>query len=346
MKIGLAFDLKPEVRPEGLPDDWDEEFDSPATISAITEAIEKLGHSVILLSNGRPLVEELLRNPPDLVFNIAEGTGISRSREARVPAVCELLGIPCTGPDPLTAAVALDKSMTRRLAADAGVLIPNGLTLHPPTMPYDGDFSEFPPLLEELGIDYPVLVKPVWEGSSKGIRNRCLIETREALGPMILDLWQQYGQAVLVEEFIAGAEVTVALIGNDPPAIFGMMEVIPRVPSERFLYSLEVKRNYEQLVEYQCPAQLAFELQRVLEASCLSVWDALGCRDLARFDFRIRNGVPYFLEINPLPGLHPIHSDLVLMAKAMNCPYVELIRLILEAAQSRENHLGPNRLSS
>jgi|YNPBryunderm2012_1023409.scaffolds.fasta_scaffold12923_2 D-alanine-D-alanine ligase len=335
MRIGLAFDLKSEVRPEGCPDDWDEEFDSPVTITAITEVLEQLGHTVILLGNGRTLVEQLLHKPPDLVFNLAEGVGSSRNREARVPAVCELLGIPCTGPDPLTAAVALDKSMTRRLAADAGVLIPNGLTLPLPPGLYDGDFSEFPPLLEELGIRYPVLAKPVWEGSSKGIRNRNLIETPQSLGPIVQELWQQYRQAVLLEEFIAGAEVTVALIGNNPPAIFGIMQVLPRQPSDKFIYSLEVKRNYQELVEYQCPAKLPTELLRELEASSLAVWDVLGCRDVARLDFRIRDGRPYFLEVNPLPGLHPIHSDLVLMAKALNYSYPELIQMILEARRTR-----------
>src|SRR5690242_8316804 len=149
MRIGIAFDLKPDgPPPAGAPDDLHEEFDSPATVRAVGDVLRGLGHEVKELGNGRPLLEALLRDPPDLVFNFAEGTGVSRSREARVPAVCEMLGIPCSGSDPLALAVALDKDFTRRLAADAGVTVPKGVTLKPPPDPYDGDFAEFPPVLE------------------------------------------------------------------------------------------------------------------------------------------------------------------------------------------------------
>jgi len=338
MNIGIAFDLKPdEPLPPGAPDDLHEEFDAPVTIRAIADVLRSLGHTVRELGDGKPLLQALLNDPPDFVFNFAEGIGTARSREARVPAVCEMLGIPYTGSDPLAQAVALEKDMTRRLAMDAGVAVPLGITLRPPVEKYDGDFAEFPPILAEAGMALPVIAKPVFEGSSKGIRNRCLIEKLEDLGPTIAFLWNNYHQAVLVEEFIPGDEITVGIIGNDPPEIFGIMKITPKTPVEKFVYSLEVKREYRKLIDYECPAKLPAETTRELEACALAVWDALGIRDVARLDFRLKDGKPIFIEINPLPGLNPESSDLVIMADLLKISHRELVAKIFDAAVIRVN---------
>jgi D-alanine-D-alanine ligase len=338
MNIGIAFDLKPtEPLPAGAPDDLHEEFDSPSTIAAIAEALREAGHTVTELGNGRPLVEALLNHPPDFVFNFAEGTGVSRNREARVPALCEMFDIPYTGSDALTQALALDKDLARRIVAEAGVLVPRGFVLKPPSRftAYDGDFAEFPALIAEQDLSFPVIAKPTCEGSSKGIRNRCLIERAEDFGPTVAELWQNYRQPVLVEEFIAGDEVTVGIVGNDPPVVIGSMRVVPKQPTDRFIYSLEVKRNYEALVSYECPPRLPGSVLQATEEAALTAFDALGCRDVARLDFRIRDGVPYFLEANPLPGLNPITSDLVLLARAMSISHGDLVRAIFSAAAER-----------
>src|SRR5438309_6832074 len=153
MKIGIAFDLKPDgPLPPGAPDDLHEEFDSPVTVRAIADVLRGLGHEVRELGDGRPFVEAVLRDPPDLVFNIAEGTGVSRSREARVPAVCEMLGIPYTGSDPLALAVGLDKDVARRLVAAAGVPVPRGFVVTD-KQSYDAN-----------RVQYPAIIKPAWEG--------------------------------------------------------------------------------------------------------------------------------------------------------------------------------------
>jgi D-alanine-D-alanine ligase len=336
MRIGLAFDLKPDAPPPaGAPDDWHEEFDSPATVEAITAVLRGLGHTVALLGSGRPFLEAVLRDPPDLVFNFAEGTGVSRSREARVPAVCEMLGIPYTGSDPLALAVALDKDMTRRVVEAAGVTVPKGITLSFPDGPYDGDFAEFPALLAESGLPLPLIAKPTCEGSSKGIRNKCVIRTAEEFGPTVLGLWHDYKQPVLVEEFIAGDEVTVGIVGNDPPQPLGVMRMVPKKNPEHFVYSLEVKRDWEDQVHYECPAKLPPDVVRETEAAALTAFHALGCRDVARVDFRVRDGVPYFLEINPLPGLSPTSGDIVFLAERVGVPHTELVRRIVEAATTR-----------
>lgn len=337
MRIGIAFTLKPDAPlPAGAPDDAHEEFDSPVTIAAIAEALQSLGHSVVELGDGKPLVRKLLADPPDFVFNISEGEGVGRNREARVPAVCELLGIPYTGSDPLTLAAALDKDMTRRIVGDAGITLPKGFVLNPPPTPYDGDGCEFPALLEAHGFTFPVIAKPVCEGSSKGIRNRCLIRSAEEFAPVLVELWTNYRQPVLVEEFIAGDEVTVGVIGNSPPQVLGCMKVVPNTPTSEFVYSLEVKRNWEQLVSYECPAQLPRGVREALEQEALAAYEAMGCRDVARMDFRIRDGVPYFIEVNPLPGMNPVWSDLMLIAKAMGSTHAEVIARILAAAVARQ----------
>jgi D-alanine-D-alanine ligase len=336
MRIGIACTLKPDgPTPADAPDDLNEEFDSPATVKAIADVFRTLGHTAELLGDGRALVEALLRSPPDLVFNFAEGSGISRSREARVPAVCEMLGVPYTGSDPLALAVALDKDMTRRVAESLGVTIPKGITLAPPPDDYDGDYDEFPPVLEEAGLPLPVIAKPTCEGSSKGIRNRCVIRTPEEFGPTVVELWRNYRQPVLVEEFIVGDEVTVGIVGNDPPEPIGIMRMVPKKAGENFVYSLEVKRDWQENVEYEAPAKLPPEVTRAVEADALAVFAGLGCRDVARADFRVRDGVPYFLEINPLPGLSPDSGDIVFLAYRMGLTYPQLVGMILDAAVKR-----------
>ena len=333
MKIGIAFDLKPKTPlPAGVPDDLHEEFDSPVTIQAISEVLKNRGHQVVELGNGRELLRKLLDDPVDLVFNLAEGSGISRSREARVPAVCEMLGIPYTGSDPLTLSVALDKDIARRMVQDADVNVPEGIVISFPNPTYDGDFAEFPPMLEESDLKLPLIAKPICEGSSKGIRNKCLIQKIEDLGPTIVSLWHDYKQAVLLEEFIDGEEVTVGVIGNDPARILGCLRILPKNQTEHFVYSLEVKRNWQENVRYECPAQLPHETLLALEDAALRAYDILGCRDVTRIDFRIRDGVPYFIEANPLPGLNPESSDLMLITKLQGVPYEELIGLILDEA--------------
>ncbi len=169
MKVGITYDLKSDAPPPaGAPDDYQEEFDSPVTVEAVAEVLRGMGHEVVKLGDGRELLQRLLCDPPDFVFNFAEGQGIGRSREARVPAVLEMLDIPYTGSDPLTLAVTLDKDCAKRLVESAGVKVPRSSVSEP-----DGDLHE----LEIRGrLPYTAIVKPAWEGSSKGIRGRCVVD--------------------------------------------------------------------------------------------------------------------------------------------------------------------------
>ena len=327
MKIGITFDLKASM-PQGpdIPDDAYEEFDSPTTIEAIARVLRGLGHTVTLLGDGREFLEKVLAEKPDFVFNFAEGHGISRSREARVPAVLEMLGIPYTGSDPFTMAVTLDKDCAKKLVALAGVAAPAGFALDAAT-----PASAIP--MDQLR--FPLVIKPAWEGSSKGIRDRCLVNDAAQVANVVAGLRQAHPQTILLEEYIAGDEVTVGLHGNQSPSIIGMMHIGPKVPTDHFIYSLEVKRSYRDRVTYQCPPPLPQATIDALAQSARTVFRTLGCRDVARVDFRVRDGVPYFLEVNPLPGLNPVDSDLVILAQKSGWSYERLVSTILEEALRR-----------
>jgi D-alanine-D-alanine ligase len=335
MKIGITFDLREGADlPEGAPDDLYEEFDEPATVAAIAQVLRGLGHDPVELGNGREMLQKLLADPPDFVFNFAEGRGVGRSREARVPATLELLGIPYTGSDPATLGLCLDKDWTRRMVQSIGIRVPEALTIS-----FGRDVVPDPVLLMEVldqsRLKPPLIAKPSCEGSSKGIRSKSVIEKPDEFASAVLELWRLYHQPVLVEEFIVGDELTVGVLGNDPPAVLGIMRVLPRQPSDRFVYSLDVKRNYEMLVDYECPARVSEADASAVAEAALQAFDILGCRDVARLDFRLRNGVPYFLEVNPLPGLNPKSGDLVYIARFMGVTHAQLIERILAAAMDR-----------
>ncbi|HLJ94267.1 MAG TPA: D-alanine--D-alanine ligase, partial [Gemmataceae bacterium] len=199
MRIGITYDLKTESLPVGVPDDFQEEFDSPTTIEAIATVLRGLGHDVEKLGDGRDLVAKLLARPPEFVFNFAEGEGIGRSREARVPALLELLGIPYTGSDPLALAVSLDKDCTKRLVRSAGVAVPRGFVVPADRPRASSTVSDLDQALLEAGLDFPVIIKPAWEGSSKGIRSHCLVHRSVDLQAALDSLRQDHRQPVLVE---------------------------------------------------------------------------------------------------------------------------------------------------
>jgi D-alanine-D-alanine ligase len=328
MKFGITYTLKdPSLATGDHPDDWQEELDSPATIEAIAKVLSDLGHTVARLGDGPGLVDRLRSERPEIVFNLAEGRGISRSREAWVPALLESLGIPFTASDPLTCAVTLEKDYAKRLVSAAGVAVPRGIVVRP---------EELPPQPELLQLNFPLLVKPAWEGSSKGIRNRSLVRTPAELPSVMVELRESYSQPVLIEEFIQGEELTVGLVGNGPELeCIGIMRILPQQPREFFVYGLEVKRDWVNQVSYECPPQLSPELLSRTATAAKSAFHALGCRDVARADFRVRDGVPYFLEINPLPGLNPDYSDLVILARKSGIAYETLIGRIVAAALTR-----------
>ena len=327
MLVGLSYDLKDDMHmQQSNTDDALEEYDSMETIDTIKSALESRGHSVVMLGGGERFLVNIRYLDIDIVFNIAEGRGNYRSREAQIPAILEMLDIPYTGSDPACLSVCLDKPLTKKLVATEGVITPKWLTV--------SDESEIIQTPWEH-LRYPVIIKPGWEGSSKGIRLTSLAHGAEQAQAEVTRILTCYHQPAMIEEFIHGDEVTVGIIGNDPPQILGMMRVIPKTRIEHFVYSIEVKRDYLNLVDYECPARLPEDVIAGLKSASLKVFKTLGCRDFSRIDFRVdRDGTPYFIEINPLPGLGS-YSDLIIMGKLMGLAHEEIIGAVLDAALER-----------
>jgi D-alanine-D-alanine ligase len=328
MRIGLSYDLKDKVpEPQGKPEDALEEYDSLETVDAIAKAIEAQHHSVVKLGGGREFLNNVMGQRVDLVFNIAEGLGNHRSREAQVPSVLEMLGVPYSGSDPLCLAVSLEKPLAKRLVSFSGVATPRWQVVGDTRQLKEVEWGQFP---------LPAFAKPAHEGSSKGIRITSRLESSQQIVEAVAGLLEYYQQPVMVEEFISGEEVTVGVIGNSPPKVVGIMRVVPRKKTDYFVYSLEVKRDWESLLTYECPALLGKGVLQDIADSSLKAYEALGCRDFARMDFRIGpDGTPYFLEINPLPGLNPKSGDLPIMAGKMGWTYEALISAVLNAALQR-----------
>jgi len=327
MRIGLSYDLKETITlQQASCDDSYEEYDSLETVELIATSLEAEGHTVTMLGGGRDLLSKILDNRVDFVFNIAEGRGTYRSREAQMPSVLEMLNIPYSGSDPQCLSICLDKPLTKKLVAWEGVSTPTWRIIN--------DRQELDQINRCRSL-FPAIIKPAYEGSSKGIRLTSLVEDAKQANEVIECLLDKYHQPAMMERVIIGDEVTVGIIGNSPPKVLGVMRVLPKQRNDYFLYTVEVKRNYLELVDYECPAGLEEKVLQRIQTASLKAFEALGCRDFARLDFRISAaGVPYFLEINPLPGLGT-HSDLVIMARKLGWNHRQLISALLNAAIER-----------
>ena len=326
MKVALLHNPRVKGERAETIDDAFEEDEAPETIDAIVAALAPLGLSTDPVVADAHLPWVLADGKFDFVFNIAEGRG-RRCREAVPAAICELLGIPFTGSDALTLAVTLDKAMARR------VVSPEIRTA--PAVLLESE-TELPRQLDALR--YPVIVKPNDEGSSKGIRDspNPIAESAAAARAQCAWLFATYRCPVLVEEFLPGAEVTVGLAGNGGDVrLLGMMEVAPAKANGRFVYSVEVKRDWQRRVHYHVPPRLNPGTLAEIERAARTAYRLLGCRDIARIDFRLdRDGTPHFLECNPLPGFHPVNSDLVLLSRA-TMPYEILVQGVAREAARR-----------
>lgn len=334
LDIGIAADLRPEGATTGPgPDDRFEECDAPATVDAIADALSSRGHRPRFLGGGRSFLEAVLAAPPDLVFNLAEGpagAASTRSREAHVPAVCEMLGIPFTGSDPLTLAATLDKGVAKRLVLSAGVATPKFAVVE--------SLAGLRTLLGAVELAWPRIAKPLREGSSIGIRRSSRADDPASLEREVRRLLEDYGEPVLLEEFCTGPEFTVGLLGEgDGTRVLGVMEIVPREGrADDFVYSIEVKRNFRAEVEYHVPPKRPARLVRAIEAVALGAARALACRDLCRVDVRLgSDGEPKFLEANPLPGLAPGTGDVVILAERAGIGYADLIAAVVDAASAR-----------
>jgi D-alanine-D-alanine ligase len=324
-RVALTFNLK---RTDTHRDDAEAEYDSPKTIGSLRAALESLGNEVVEIEADEGLPVRLAAAGAELVFNIAEGRG-GRNREALAPAVCEALGLAYTGSDVAAMAICLDKALAKRLLLQADVPTPRFALL-------EGATDALP-----SGLRFPIIAKPNAEGTSKGLGPRSVVDDEDALRALVRELAERYRQPVIVEEYISGRELTAGLLGYPRPRVLPPMEVVFR-GGGRPVYGYEFKQDFSSEVTYRCPAELtAEELSRV-ERVALKAFEALGCRDVARIDFRLDgSGTPYVLEVNPLPGLTPAFSDLCLICEASGISYPTLIAEILAGAEFRRGEARP-----
>lgn len=325
LKVGLTYNLKKNVVTDV--EDEEAEYDSEETVFAIRKALEKAGCQVTLYEATKDLISGLNTDKPDIVFNIAEGIG-GRGREAQVPAILDMLGIPYTGSDETTLCIALDKALTKRLLSTYKVKTPKYQLVSKKSVN------------KKLQLKFPLIVKPNAEGSSKGISDKAIASEREELLTLINSNINMYKQDMLVEEYIAGREFTVALLGNgDELKVFPPMEIIYANKQEKFnIYSYQVKKNYKELISYECPAALDKKTEAKMMRIARKIYQVLNCRDFSRIDFRLsEEGQIYFIEINPLPGLAPGYSDYPMIAEFNGMDYDSLVCEILKSAVRRHS---------
>jgi D-alanine-D-alanine ligase len=328
--IGMTYDLRDDYLAEGFSLEETAEFDKPDTIDGIESSLRELGYRTERIGNAKALVQALASGRRwDLVFNIAEGM-FGAGREAVVPALLDAYQIPYTFSDPAVLTLALDKSLTKRIVRDAGV----------PTAPFAclHDTAD----IAGVSLPYPLFLKPLAEGTGKGISNRSRVCDPAELREVATELLTRFRQPVLVETYLPGREFTVGLAGaGDTAGVLGVIEVNFKTGSGG-IYSYQTKADYEELVSYTVPNDA---VSREAAQVALAAWRVLRCVDAGRADIRCdADGRPNFIEVNPLAGLNPTHSDLPILCRMNGIGFTQLIGRILQEARLRHGFAAPHPL--
>jgi D-alanine-D-alanine ligase len=308
------------------------EWDKEETILAVKRALEK-NHEVTLIEANEEVYQKLLQAQPEIVFNIAEGMHGS-SREAQIPAILEMLCIPYTGSDPITLGICLDKSRAKEILSYYNIPTPTFTVI---------DTVE---QLSNSNCSLPCMVKPLHEGSSKGIFDASVVRTKDDLLRQVNKVMIEYNEPVIIEKFLDGREFTVAMIGNGSDIhILPIVEIrFDSLPiGVNPIYSYEAKWIWDTLDNpidvHECPAKIPAKLLKSIESVCLNTYRVLRCRDWCRIDIRLNDqGVPNVLELNPLPGILPNpeeHSCFPQAARAAGIDYDTMINMVLEAGAKR-----------
>jgi D-alanine-D-alanine ligase len=320
LRVGLVYDRFGDTAPPSdAPPDWDAEYEPEETVAVLEGAARALGHTPVRLGSARALLERLGRGSLDIdaAVNIAESYG-SRNREAHAPVLLELAGVPCLGSDALTLSLSLDKAWTKDLVRTVGVPVPEHRVLRSAD---DIDEAGIPP--------FPLIVKPRYEGTAKGIAPSSRCDDVTALRAEVRRQTRLYGQGVLAERFVAGSEFTVAIVGNDPAVALPVLQRATERTTGIGLHALERHEDPDAPFAYDLSGGLDTALETRLHDLALRVYDTLECKDFARADFRVdERGAPWFIETNPLPTFAP-DGTFAIIAELMNKPYEDLLADVL-----------------
>jgi D-alanine-D-alanine ligase len=330
MHIGLTYDLRSEYLAAGYGEEETAEFDQLGTVEAIEGALIELGHDTDRVGHARNLVERLAGGDRwDIVFNICEGLR-GRGREAQVPAILDAYDIPYTFADPAAMVVCLDKALTKTVLRASGVPTPDWHVVH--------DAAD----VDRCGLPFPLIAKPLAEGTGKGIDAASKTADAAELRSACRRILQRYQQPALVERYLPGREFTVGILGTgDEARAVGSLEIVLQAGAEEGVYSYLNKELCEKYVAF--PLVRAEDDVQVAKAEriALAAWRVVGGRDAGRIDLRCdERGEPQIMEINPLAGLHPTHSDLPMLWTAIGRQYVELIERIMVSASRRISDSG------
>jgi D-alanine-D-alanine ligase len=311
---------------EGQPSDAWGDLDSESTMLALVEALEAGGHKAYFLEGDMSLPAKLARLRPDICFNLCEGL-FGDAREAHVPAILEMMGIPYTGSRVLTQALCLDKALTKRVLSTHGI----------PTPPFQ--VLRSPRERRNPRLRFPLFVKPNHEGSGMGVTPRSIVHDEAELRTQVSNIIETYQQEALVERYVEGREVTCGLVGNEKPHVFPVLEIdLSTCPPDQVgLYTNLIKHDIPETPTYRCPAPLDEAMTMMIKRLTVEVFWAVGALDVGRVDWRIdrHDGKPYALEINTLPGLTPGISDLVIAAAADGIDHTQLVNMVFNAAVQR-----------
>ncbi|HEX2920562.1 MAG TPA: hypothetical protein VHO50_05290 [Bacteroidales bacterium] len=319
MKIGLTFDLRSWYLDRGFSMEETAEFDKQETVDALAQSIVLMGHETELIGNAFQLIEALAAGKKwDMVFNIAEGL-YGDGRESVVPAILDQYRIPYVFSGPVIMGLSLNKHIAKLIVEAASVPVSAGCLIT--------DISE----LKKCKLEYPLFVKPVSEGTGKGITSKSLVKTPAELSQMVSWILGDFKQPALIEEYLPGREFTVGIVGNGVDTrVIGGMEVIC---ADNLPYSVEVKENYQNFCKYK---PLDKDIEEECRAVTLKAWKALNAVDAGRIDLKAdRNGRICFIEANPLAGLNPVHSDLPILSRFYGIQYQQLLEMIVTAAIKR-----------
>jgi D-alanine-D-alanine ligase len=320
MRIGLTYDLRSWYLERGYTMDETAEFDKEETVAALEDVLMRLGYETERIGNLFELVEKLAAGKKwNMVFNIAEGL-YGDGRESAVPALLDQYRIPYVFSGPVVMGVSLNKYLARLVVEAAGVPVCPGIIA-----------SSVHDLDQASALAFPLFVKPVAEGTGKGITTRSVVRDHDSLVTLVTELLDTYHQPVLIEEYLPGREFTVGVTGSGTEAkVTGGMEVICR---DNLPYSVEVKENYENYVRYTVYDE---DIREECDAVALGAWRALSAVDAGRVDMKAdRNGRMCFIEVNPLAGLNPIHSDLPMLSRLNGMSFDTLMARIMESAKKR-----------